>query len=64
MWVALLSAIGLLLVIEGVMPFMNPRGFKRALTAVSHTNDRVLRIAGLVSMLVGLAVLYLARTGF
>ncbi|MGH8363227.1 MAG: DUF2065 family protein, partial [Gammaproteobacteria bacterium] len=28
MWVALITAVGLMLVIEGIMPFLNPRGFK------------------------------------
>lgn len=61
MLIALLTALGLMLVIEGVLPFMNPRGFKRTLAAVCHAQDRVLRAAGLVSMIAGLALLYLAR---
>ncbi|MDE2196073.1 MAG: DUF2065 domain-containing protein [Gammaproteobacteria bacterium] len=61
MWLALLTAIGLMLVIEGVMPFINPQGFKRSLAAVIQANDRVLRIVGLVSMIAGVIVLYLAR---
>ena len=51
MWMALLTAIGLMLVIEGIMPFINPRSFKRTLAAVVQTNDRVLRISGLASSL-------------
>lgn len=61
MWTALLSALGLMLVIEGFMPFLTPRGFRRTLLTVARSDDRVLRIAGLVSMLAGVAVLYLAR---
>ena len=61
MWIALLTAIGLMLVIEGIMPFINPRSFKHALAAVIQANDRVLRIAGLASMIVGVILLYLAR---
>jgi uncharacterized protein len=64
MWLALLTAIGLMLVIEGIMPFLNPRTFRQALAAVTQANDRVLRIAGLVSMIVGVIVLYLARNLF
>ena len=61
MLIALLTALGLMLVIEGVLPFVNPRGFKRTLAAVCHAQDRALRAAGLVSMIAGLALLYLAR---
>ena len=61
MWVALVSAVGLMLVIEGIMPFLNPRSFKQTLSAVTQANDRVLRIAGLASMVVGVILLYLAR---
>jgi uncharacterized protein len=64
MLIALLTALGLLLVIEGVLPFVNPRGFKRTLAVVCQAEDRVLRIAGLVSMMAGLVVLYLARGDF
>lgn len=61
MLMAFLTALGLMLVIEGILPFVNPRGFKRTLTIVCQSEDRVLRIAGLASMIVGLVVLYLAR---
>jgi len=61
MWVALVSAVGLMLVIEGIMPFLNPRSFKQTLSAVTQANDRVLRIAGLASMIAGVVLLYLAR---
>ena len=61
MWVALVTAVGLMLVIEGILPFLNPRGFKQTLSAVTQANDRVLRVAGLASMIVGVVLLYLAR---
>jgi uncharacterized protein YjeT (DUF2065 family) len=64
MWIALVSAVGLMLVIEGIMPFLNPRSFKQTLSAVTQTNDRVLRIAGLASMIAGVVLLYLARRFF
>ncbi|MGA9852700.1 MAG: DUF2065 domain-containing protein [Gammaproteobacteria bacterium] len=61
---ALLTAVGLMLVIEGIMPFLNPSSFKHTLAAVIQANDRVLRIAGLVSMIAGVVLLYLARNLF
>ena len=62
MLVPFLSAVGLMLVMEGLMPFAAPRGFRRTLAAVVQADDRVLRIVGLVSMAVGLLVLYVARS--
>jgi uncharacterized protein YjeT (DUF2065 family) len=57
----LIAAVALFLVLEGVAPFVNPSGMKRALTRLLDIGDRELRIAGLGSMLVGLAILFLVR---
>jgi len=61
MWQELLTALALLLVIEGVMPFASPRGFKDMLRLVGEMDDKVLRNSGLASMVVGLLLLYLVR---
>ncbi len=60
-WSDLIAALALFLVLEGITPFLNPRGMKRAMARLLEVGDRELRIAGLGSMLVGLAVLYLVR---
>ena len=57
----LIAAVALFLVLEGMVPFLNPGGMKRALTRLLEIGDRELRIAGLGSMLVGLAILFLVR---
>ena len=57
----LLAALGLFLVLEGIAPFLNPQGLKRALTRLLQVPDRELRIAGLGSMLFGVLILYLVR---
>ncbi|HYL69853.1 MAG TPA: DUF2065 domain-containing protein [Candidatus Dormibacteraeota bacterium] len=57
----LLAALGLFLVLEGIAPFVNPGGVKRALARLLEVRDRELRIAGLGSMLVGVIILFLAR---
>ena len=62
MLVPFLSAVGLMLVLEGMAPFVAPRGFRRTLAAVVQAEDRVLRLVGLLSMAAGLVVLYLARS--
>jgi uncharacterized protein YjeT (DUF2065 family) len=56
-----LAAVGLFLVLEGIAPFANPQGLKRALTRLLQVPERELRIAGLGSMLVGVIMLFVAR---
>jgi len=57
----LLAALGLFLVLEGIGPFVNPQGVKRAFARLLQVRDRELRIAGLGSMLVGVIILFLVR---
>jgi len=57
----LLAALGLFLVLEGIAPFVNPAGVKRALAQLLKVPERELRLAGLGSMLVGVLILYLVR---
>ncbi|HKZ74999.1 MAG TPA: DUF2065 domain-containing protein [Steroidobacteraceae bacterium] len=57
----LLAAFALFLVLEGMVPFLNPGGMKRALAKLLEIGDRELRIAGLGSMIVGVLLLFVAR---
>lgn len=61
-WPDFAAALGLLLVIEGLLPFLDPAGMRRVLAAVSAQSDKALRIAGAASMLAGLVVLWLVRS--
>ncbi len=61
-WADLLGALALLLVFEGLLPFANPAGMKRALARIAALGDRELRIAGLMTMLTGLVLLFLIRS--
>jgi len=60
-WNDLLAALALVLVIEGMMPFINPKSLRRMLEVVAQLEDRTLRIAGLISMTCGVVLLYLVR---
>ncbi len=60
-WQDLLTALALVLVIEGLFPFLNPSAWKRVLGSVSELADGQLRGIGLGSMLLGLVALYLVR---
>jgi uncharacterized protein YjeT (DUF2065 family) len=61
MWSDLLAAVALMLVLEGIMPFLSPAALRRTLLAASRMDDRALRLAGLASMVAGVVLLYLVR---
>jgi uncharacterized protein YjeT (DUF2065 family) len=60
-WSDLGAALALLLVIEGMFPFLSPTRVKRTLALFAQLGDRELRIAGLGSMLLGLVLLLWVR---
>lgn len=60
-WQDLASALALVLVIEGLIPFLNPGGMRRALALLTQLNDNTLRFAGLTSMILGILLLNLIR---
>jgi uncharacterized protein YjeT (DUF2065 family) len=57
----LLAAFGLMLVIEGLMPFLAPAAWRDMFRRVMAFTDGQLRFAGLVAMLCGAALVALAR---
>ena len=61
LWNDLLAALALLLVLEGLMPFLNPTGLKRTLIQVAALPDQVLRTIGLVCMGLGALLLWWLR---
>lgn len=57
----LFAAVALMLVIEGILPFLSPARFRETLLGAARLSDRVLRRLGLASMGAGVALLYLVR---
>ena len=55
---SLFIATALMLVIEGIMPFINPALFRRSLLQMSQMSDQTLRVIGLTCMIIGLVLLY------
>lgn len=51
----------LMLVIEGMLPFIAPGRWRRMLEAIEQVDDSTLRLVGLASMLAGTALLYLVN---
>jgi uncharacterized protein len=58
-WDALWTAFALVLVIEGLVPFISPRGWKRMFARLLDLQDGQLRFFGLCSMVLGLALFWL-----
>jgi len=59
MWEQFGIAFALLLVIEGMLPFLNPSGWQKTLRAISEMPAQKVRIIGFLSMMVGVILLYL-----
>lgn len=57
----LLSALALMLVLEGLLPFASPGLFRRLLLQAAQMDSLGLRVSGLLTMLIGVALLYLVR---
>ena len=61
-WSDLLAALAILLVLEGLLPFLNPGATRRVMAQLSQMGERELRVAGLVSVLAGLLLLFFVRS--
>ncbi|MGK0441033.1 MAG: hypothetical protein ACJA0N_000829 [Pseudohongiellaceae bacterium] len=61
MWHDLAIALSLVLVIEGILPFISPRSWREMVIQVAGLSNRQLRIMGLISMLVGLGLMSMLK---
>jgi uncharacterized protein len=62
MWDSLLSACALVLVIEGLLPFLSPTAWRRLFEQATRLSDGQIRFLGLTSILVGSGLLALWLT--
>ena len=60
-WQVLPAAVALMLIIEGMMPFISPNRWRNMLAVVAEMEDRVIRNIGLGSMALGVLILYLVN---
>ncbi len=58
-WLDLARAFCLMLVLEGIMPFLAPSRWRNMAALLAQIDDRSMRRMGLVSMLLGAGALYL-----
>lgn len=61
-WELLLSAFALVFVIEGMLPFINPKWWRKMILTIMTQPDSALRLFGLVNMLLGLLLLYFIKS--
>lgn len=61
MWTDLLTALALVFVLEGIMPFVNPDGLRRMFLLGARLDNASLRFIGLSSMLLGILIIYFVR---
>ncbi|MCV6588384.1 MAG: DUF2065 domain-containing protein [Marinobacterium sp.] len=60
-WQALAAGLALMLILEGILPFLYPQRWRRLVEQLSQVSNQALRLMGLISMLLGVLLLYLIR---
>ena len=60
-WGDLWAALALVLVLEGLVPFVSPRGYRSMVQQMAAMPERMLRNVGLALIVIGLVGLYLVR---
>ncbi|MEE8207966.1 MAG: DUF2065 domain-containing protein [Nitrosomonadaceae bacterium] len=61
MWDTLLIAFALMLVLEGILPFLLPSVWRETFKKLTEIGDNQVRFIGLTSMLIGLLLLYFVK---
>lgn len=61
MWSELLIALSLVMVLEGIVPFLYPQRWRVLVEKLALQSDKAIRVSGLVSMLLGLGLLMILR---
>ena len=62
LWDLLVGAFALMLVVEGLLPFISPPKWRSVFERATRMSDGQIRFVGLSSMLAGLAMLYFFLT--
>jgi uncharacterized protein YjeT (DUF2065 family) len=56
----LLAALGLMLIVEGLMPMVSPPAWREAMRRIASLRDGQIRFMGLAAILAGVALLAIA----
>ena len=57
----LLGALALMLIFEGLLPFLSPGAWRSAFERATRMSDGQIRFVGLSSMLIGMLLLFIWR---
>ena len=60
-WRDLLTAFALYLMLDGMLPFVSPSGFKRVMGNMSKMTDSTLRTIGVAGITAGVLLLHFVR---
>lgn len=60
-WQALAAGFALMLIMEGIIPFLYPDRWRKLVAQLAEVSNRTLRWTGLASMLIGVVLLYWIR---
>lgn len=61
MWQLILVGIGLVFVLEGILPFLLPGHYRALLLRMSQQPTKQLRVMGLILMVIGIVILLVMR---
>lgn len=61
MWTTLLTAFALMLVLEGLLPFIAPKAWRDTFRRITELADGQIRFLGLSSIVVGIVLLFLLK---
>ena len=61
MWHEILIAGALMLVLEGLLPILNPKLFKQMMASASQMSEQQLRWTGMISLLIGAITIYFLK---
>lgn len=60
-WTEILTALALVFVIEGMLPFISPSRYRQMMAEITRLSDSNIRSVGLVVMIAGLLLLFVVR---
>jgi len=60
-WTEILTALALVFVIEGMLPFISPSRYRQMMAEITRLSDSNIRSVGLGVMIAGLLLLFVVR---
>jgi len=60
-WTEILTALALVFVIEGMLPFISPTRYRQMVAEITRLSDSQIRNTGLAIMFAGLLLLFVVR---